>query len=104
MDTKKLIQELNQIFEKRGWKLLPEDNGTDIDGRFTYGKCWIVVIKHDILNIDRTFIPYNKYKNSFTLKELDKYVIEYIKPFCKKHKIEEVVFGGIGGDYNHIIT
>jgi len=38
MDTKKLIQELNVIFKQRGWKLLPEDNGKDKNGKFTYGK------------------------------------------------------------------
>ncbi|PCI27331.1 hypothetical protein COB55_06010 [Candidatus Wolfebacteria bacterium] len=100
MDTKKLIQELNVIFKQRGWELLPEDNNFK-DSDWWDGS----IIQVDTLYIDRNYIPYGKCRHDFTYSELDNYVMEYIKPICKKYGINGVIVGlcpGAGINYINI--
>ena len=92
MNEKKIIQELNVIFKQRGWELLPEDSNYNGSGSSIWG--YLILGKH--LFIDRDFICYETYLNKFTLEELDSFVMEYIKPFCKKYKFEKIDFSGRG--------
>ncbi|PCI27759.1 hypothetical protein COB55_05120 [Candidatus Wolfebacteria bacterium] len=91
MDTKKVIQELNVLFEKKGWKLFPKENEVPDNeiGDFFWG---VVIYKDKELDIQRNYIPYDKHLDKFTLRGLDKYVIDFIEPICKKHNIKFVEF------------
>jgi len=91
MDTKKLIQELNVIFKQRGWELLPEDTN-NVHKINNPSSSFVIVTLKSILQLLREYIPYDNHKDKFTTNELDDYVMEYIKPICKKYKIEEVMF------------
>ena len=86
-----IIKELNVIFYKRGWKLLPPDNIYQNDSELT----WYKVILSDVY-LDRSFIPYKKHLNKFTIEELDNYVVEFINPVCKKYKIDNIHFADEG--------
>ena len=81
MDIKKIIQELNIVFKQRGWKLLPENI---IDDDYYWD---ILILDITSLCIDRSYIPYEKYLNKFTIEQLDSYVVEFLKSICKKYNI-----------------
>jgi hypothetical protein len=102
MKRKKVIKELNVVFKKRGWLPLPEVNyykgNTGKDS--WYGE---VLIEMDgvasgflSLYLNRTWFHYSNTKlKGFTLAELDGYAVEFIKPICKKYKINQVIFGSL---------
>ena len=84
-----LIKELNITFKKRKWKLLPEDNLYFIKDR------WAIIIIVDVLYIDRSYIPYEKHTDNYTIKQLDEYVVDLIKNICLKYDIKRIVFDDI---------
>ena len=87
MNEKKIIQELNIIFKQRGWKLLPHNNRYDKSGYFM-GLVVIIGSKIWIRREDINYIHLNRFSN----KQLDDYVMEYLKPIFKKYKITYVEF------------
>ena len=84
MDSKKIIQELNIIFEKRGWELLPEDN------KYRSMMTWNRINLQEQLYLDSERLSYEKHLNKYTKEELDEYVMEYIEPVCKKYGITHI--------------
>ncbi|PCI27326.1 hypothetical protein COB55_05985 [Candidatus Wolfebacteria bacterium] len=94
-----IIKELNVIFEKRGWKLLSEDN-------------YHHTIKHSIVHIsnttqivlDRDSMDYKKHIDKYTLGQLDKYVMEYLNPTCKRLNLDSVFFYQWGERRNNEIN
>lgn len=96
---KELIKELNIVFKKNKWKLLPENNEYSSFDKLEIGR-WFKVIFDNVLYIERTYIPYEKYVTNFTIKQLDNFVVEVTKDICLKYGLREIVFGG--NDYNLI--
>jgi len=88
LDIDNLIKDLNIIFKQRGWGEIPLDN------TFEGGDNWEgLIIQIERLYLDRNWFGY-WYYDSFSDVSLDNYVMEYIKPICKKYKINEVSFAG----------
>ena len=85
-----IIQELNEIFSKRRWDLLPLNNEYD-DGISTRNPelMWVNVIR-DLIHVDlhRDELNYDKHREDFTKNELDLFVVEFIKPICLKYNIK----------------
>ncbi|PCI28499.1 hypothetical protein COB55_03815 [Candidatus Wolfebacteria bacterium] len=99
---KTIIQELNVLFKKRGWYHLPEENDYDghvhkQTGKHTIPLYWSNVIRNNVfLNLHRDNFHYNKHIHKFTSVELDAYIVEFIKPICKKYNIKSVNFRYLG--------
>jgi len=85
-----IIKELNIIFKKRGWGLLPEDNS--VFGPPYWG---VYVLRNSELYLSRVDFPYKEHLNKYSIKQLDNYIVEFIKHICEKYRITGVHFGSM---------